>query len=93
MHPVQLQSGVAHWCQQIEELNTGSEHTVVHALGTNKHVKRLPITYHMSHASRMVTGPGGELATAEEADRLEAILKAFPTTEDEDAALLKGEKH
>lgn len=41
----------------------------------------------------MDAGPGGELATAEEADRLEAILKAFPTTEEEDDALLKGERH
>jgi hypothetical protein len=31
---------------------------------------------------------GGPLATEEEANRLEAILKAFPTTEEEDAALL-----
>eukprot|EP00884_Botryococcus_braunii_P010834 jgi/Botrbrau1/19752/Bobra.0124s0005.1 len=34
---------------------------------------------------------GGRLATEEEANRLEAILKSFPTTEEEDAALLAKE--
>lgn len=38
-----------------------------------------------------VAGEGGELATEEEAERLEKILKSFPTTEEEDLALLESE--
>lgn len=38
----------------------------------------------------LTAGEGGELATEEEAERLEKILKSFPTTEEEDIAILES---
>ena len=42
------------------------------------------------HVLWSLSGEGGILATAEELERLEAILASFPTTEEEDARLLQG---